>query len=332
MTGELLILYFEPSAEGGDSYSDPVDITDLVESFQYTTSMDSQPGTLILSVIGDNFEYVLGGCIEVRHGDEGVFKGYIFTVSMSNEAMVIITVFDQSRYLKNQDTFVFEEMTVDALFRQMCSDWGLVMGVVDASGFMCKKSIHEGRSIWDVIGEYCDETLVGTGKYYFVRDVFGKLELRDVEALHTGLVIDDVSLINGYDYEVSIDKDTYNQVKIGKENGEKTERVWVVAKDSTTQKQWGLLQYHRKFNEATPDNMMEGYADKLLKIYNRHTQTLSLVCFGDFRVRAGSGIQIKLSGLKSTSDDQNYIVKSCTHTVNNMQHRMQLELAMDRVI
>lgn len=330
MTEGLLILYYEPSEQG--DYDKAIDITDLVETLQLTTAMDAQPGQATLNIISDNLEYTMGACIQILDGDEGIFTGYIFTVSMDNGEKIQITALDQSRYLKNQDTFVFSEaMTVDALFKQLCNDWRLQMGQVDASSFSCKPSIHEGRSLWDVIDSYCEETFVGTGKLYMVRDNFGKLELRDVENLHTGLRIDDISIIQKYRYEVSIDKNTFNQIKIGKDSASKTERVWTIVKDSTTIDQWGLLQYHKKFGEQTPSGQMQDYAEKLLKAYNKHTQTLTLDCFGDFRVRAGSGIQIQLDAFKSTADNQNYIVKSCTHVIKNKQHQMQLELAMDRV-
>ncbi|MCK9453282.1 MAG: hypothetical protein M0Q90_16415 [Bacteroidales bacterium] len=329
MTSELLILYYEPS-ESGD-FDEAIDITDIVEELQISSSLDSQPGQASLTIVGDQNEYVMGACIQVLDGDRGVFMGYVFTVSMSNEAKVRLTALDQCRYLKNQDTFVLEPMTVDALFKKICSEWKLNQGTVDSSSHTCKASIHEGKSIWDVVTQYCEETFVETGKLFIVRDNFGSLELRDVENLHTELLIDDVSVINQYNYEVSIDKNTYNQIKIGKDNKAKNERAWVVVKDSNTIKQWGVLQYHKKLSEETKDATLEKYAEKLLKTYNRFTQTLTLNCLGDFALSAGSGIQIQLDAIKSTSENQNYIVKSCTHNIKNALHEMQLELVMDRI-
>lgn len=321
----LRILYHDPREQR------VFDIAEIVENLSWSTSLGAKPGELRLTVVGEIIEFALGAMVEVLDGELGVFLGYVFDVRLTQEQHVELIAFDQTRYLKNQDTLVFKAAPIHTVFRSICEQYGLKVGTVDASSYTCAPAIHEGKSLWDVLQSYADETLARSGKLYIVRDAFGALELRDVEALHTDLLIDDVSVITAYDFQISIADNTYNQIKLGKESKGKSERLWTIVKDSTRIGEWGLLQFHKKMDEATPDGELEQLGESLLRIYNRPSRALSLACLGDFRVQAGSGVQVSLSALQATSEGQNYIVKSCGHAVANEMHTMKLELAMDSV-
>jgi hypothetical protein len=321
----LRILYHDPREQR------VFDISEIVEQLSWSTSLGAKPGELRLLVVGDLIEFAMGAMVEVLDGEQGIFQGFVFGARLSQEQHVELTAFDQTRYLKNQDTLVLGAMPIHQVFRSICGQYGLKMGTVDESAYTCAPAIHEGRSLWDVLQSYADETLARSQKLYIVRDAFGQLELRDVETLHTNLLIDDVSVITAYDYEISIADNTYNQIKLGKESKGSAERLWTIVKDSTRIGEWGLLQFHRKLDEATPDGTLEQLGESLLRIYNRPSQALSLACLGDFRVQAGSGVQVSLSALQATSDGQNYIVKSCAHSASNELHTMKIELALDSV-
>jgi hypothetical protein len=325
---ELRILYHDPYQ---DPYERVVDISEIVETCSWSTSLGATPGQLRMTIVGELIEFAAGALVEVFDGDRGVFMGYVFAVRLSQEQHVEVTAYDQTRYLKNQDTLVFGAMPMHQVFLAICEQYGLRFGTVDEVAHSCAPAVHEGRSLWDVLQSYADETLARTGKLYIVRDNFGELELRDVDGLHTDLLIDDVSVITAYDYEISIADRTYNQIKLGKESKSAKSRMWTIVKDSTRIREWGLLQFHQKMGEGTPDGELEQLGESLLRIYNRPSQTLSLVCLGEFIVQAGSGVQVSLSALQATTGGQNYIVKDCEHTVTNDNHTMKLELALDSV-
>lgn len=321
----LRILYHDPTEQR------VFDIAEIVESLSWTTGLGAKPGQLRLTAVGEIIEFAMGAMVEVLDGEQGIFMGYVFDVRLSQEQHVEITAFDQTRYLKNQDNFVFGAMPLHEVFRAICGEYGLAMGTVDESSYTCAPAIHDGKSLWDVLQGYVDETLAKSTKLFVVRDNFGKLELRDVESLHTGLLIDDVSVITSYEFQISIADNTYNQIKLGKESKGSSERLWTIVKDSTHIKEWGLLQFHKKMGEGTPDDSLDQLGTSLLSIYNRPSRALSLSCLGDFRVQAGSGVQVSLSALQATSDGQNYIVKDCSHEVTNEVHTMKLDLALDSV-
>lgn len=62
---------------------------------------------------------------------------------------------------------------------------------------------------------------------YVLYDDFGKLCLKNLERMKVGLVIDEETGEN-FDYESSIDSDTYNQIKLTYDNSDtgKEKYIW----------------------------------------------------------------------------------------------------------
>ena len=59
--------------------------------------------------------------------------------------------------------------------------------------------------------------MMATGKMFVLYDDVGKLTLRNVEDMKLNVMIDDETA-QDYDFTVSIDKNTYNQIKLFCEN------------------------------------------------------------------------------------------------------------------
>ena len=131
-----------------------------------------------------------------------------------------------------------------------------------------------------------------------------------------------------YDYSSSIDDDSYNQIKLIKENQETQKREIYIVKDSSTIKQWGLLQYFEKMDENANAAQIKERAEMILKLKNRVTKKLKLECLGDLKVAAGSGVILGISDLENEgiTINQYFMVTSCTHTFKNDLHTMQLEV------
>lgn len=92
-----------------------------------------------------------------------------------------------------------------------------------------------------MICEALDRTLIYGGKNYIFYDDFGKLVLRDVEDMPYGFVIGDNSLLTDYSYTRSIDDQTYNKIKLYRDNKDTGKRETFVHQDSGSIRQWGLL-------------------------------------------------------------------------------------------
>ena len=133
----------------------------------------------------------------------------------------------------------------------------------------------------------------------------------------------DADIIDDFDYSSSIDSNTYNKIKLSKENEDTGNRDIYIAQDSSNINKWGILQYFETIDENVDG---KSKADALLKLYNQKVKSLNLKnVLGDIQVRAGSliAIVLDLGDMKL----QNYmLVDKATHKFNNDLHTMDLTL------
>lgn len=305
------------------------DISELVTHIKWETSLINQPGKLTFSYLEDEkISINEGSSLSFKVDGKGVFFGYIFKRGKKKDEKIPVTAYDQMRYLKNKDTYVLSNLTASQIFTTLCNDFKLSANVKDASSYIVSPRVHDNKTLFEIIQHAIDETLINTGNWYMIKDNFGKLEFVSINSLKTDVFIGDKSLLIDFDYESSIDDDTYNQVKLIKENKETKKREIYIVKDSGTIKQWGLLQYFEKMDEKANPAQIKARADMILKLKNRTTKKLRLECLGDLKVSAGSGVVLGISDLEKEGIpiNQYFMVVGCTHTFKNDLHTMQLEV------
>ena len=138
--------------------------------------------------------------------------------------------------------------------------------------------------------------------------------------MKVGLVIDEETGEN-YNYESSIDSDTYNQIKLTYDNSDTGKREVYIARDSSNIEKWGVLQYYDTIDEKTNGAMK---ARSLLELYNQKTKKLELKnILGDVRVRGGSLIIVNLN-LGDVKLKNFMLVEKAKHTFKNGEHFMDL--------
>lgn len=208
---------------------------------------------------------------------------------------------------------------------------------------------------------------------FFIRDNFGILELNDIESnvkyRRTGidggmnrawtgkewyyyneslkpelepLIIGDESLLTNYEYELDIDKDTYNEVYVmhtesdGKSQKTKDGRqivtsdgkvLGIAKQDKTSLKKYGLLRKIQNVNSSMTDTQLEHYAQILIDNSSSPTRTLKLEALGYNGVNAGDGFLLRLNKLGIESM---VYVLSATHHYNADMHTMSLEVCTAR--
>jgi hypothetical protein len=306
------------------------DMSELVNSgINWETNIAEQPGKLTFEYIDqENISINEGSPVSFKIDGQGIFFGYVFKKGRSKNGKIPITAYDQMRYLKNKDTYVFSGLTASEIFLRITSDFKLKAEVVDASTYVVAPRVHDNKTLFEAIQYGIDETLINTGNWYMLRDNFGKLQFININTLKTDLFIGDESLLVDYDFSSSIDDDSYNQIKLIKENQETQKREIYIVKDSSTIKQWGLLQYFEKMDENANAAQIQARADMLLKLKNRATKKLKLAALGDLRVFAGTGIVLGISDLEKEgiAANQYFMVTQCSHSFSNDMHIMQLEL------
>lgn len=204
---------------------------------------------------------------------------------------------------------------------------------------------------------------------FFIRDNFGTLELNDIESnvkyRRTGidggmnrawtgkewyyyneslkpelepLIIGDESLLTDYEYELDIDKDTYNEIYVmhTESSGEaqKTEDgrqivtsdgklLGIAKQNKTSLEKYGLLRKIQNVNSSMTDAQLEHYAQILVDNSSSPTRTLKLKALGYNGVNAGDGFLLRLNRL---GIEAMVYVLSATHHYNSDVHTMSLEV------
>lgn len=300
-----------------------------VESgIQWSTERRGSPGKLTFSVLGDDsLQMSEGNGVKLTVDGKGVFYGFIFSQKRDKSGKISVTCYDQIRYLKNKDTYIYEGKTAGLLVKMLISDFGLNAGVIEDTGYVIPSRVEENAALLDMIENALDLTLQNNKEMFVLYDDCGKLCLKNISSMYVKengqyLLIDEESGEN-FDYSSSIDSDTYNKIKLTFDNEDSGKRDVYIAKDSGNINSWGILQYFDTLKEGENG---QAKADALLKLYNKKTRSLKITkAFGDIRVRAGSMIAVALD-LGDVKINNFMLVEKVTHKFGLDEHFMDLTL------
>jgi len=315
MNVELLI-------EGNGKWLQPV----VEEGIQWTTDRAGSPSTLKFTVVKDELlgeiGFQEGDPVRLRVDGQNVFYGFVFTKKRSKGPNIEVTAYDQMRYLKNKDTYVYENKTASQVVQMIANDFNLKLGTVEPTKFVIPSRVEDNQSLFDIIQNALDLELQNKGELFCLYDDFGGLTLKNIASMKLNILID-AETAEDFDYSSTIDSDTYNQIKLTYDNDKTGTREVYMAKDSSKINQWGVLQYFEKLQKGENG---KAKADALLELYNKKTRNLKINdCIGDVRCRAGSMPIVQLY-LGDVSLSNYMIVEKATHTFKNDQHTMSLNL------
>lgn len=301
------------------SIQQPIILDDIV----WTTERKGQPGKLAFSVYNDGLLKIdEGDHVSFRVDGKNVFYGFVFKRSWNKDKIISITAYDQLRYLKNKDTYIYKNKTATELIRMIANDFRLNVGVLEDTGYKIEKRVEDGETLFDIILNALDLTLENKKKLYVLYDDFGKLTLKDIESMRVNLLIDEVSGEN-YNFSSSIDGSTYNQIKVVYDNETTGKREIYITKDSSNINQWGLLQYFDTIDEKVNGQAM---VDALIELYNKKENNLTLNnIVGDTRVRAGTSILVQLD-LIDFKLQHWMLIEKAIHRFKKDEHLMDLTL------
>lgn len=304
------------------------DVSEIVSEITWRTSRLGRPGSLEFTLTkGAPFqtrEFVVnnGDVVRFKWNGVGIFYGYVFTVEHNRDEMKV-TAYDQIRYLLASDTYVFKNVTATDVVRRIAQDFGLRIGRLDDTKYRIATMVEDGQKVLDIIDKALVLTAWNTGKLYVLYDDFGALTLRDTSTLVHDFILGDESLVYDYSYSRTIDQDTYNVVKLVRNNKETGRRDVYVAQDSANIKRWGRLLLYQSIDEDKNEAQIKELLDQLIKLKNRETKTLRLEALGDPRVRAGHYVRVIL---EEHGINQPFLVDECTHRFRDGEHTMTLDL------
>lgn len=304
-------------------------ISDLVSGITWKTSRSGKASSLDVTFVKNglyeskNFKYNNGDIIRYRKDDVNVFYGYIFTIDDGRSEDVKIVAYDQMRYLLYNDTLIVKDMTATQVIQRVANDLGLKTGVLENTGHKIPRLAEDNKKLLDIIYKALDHTLVATQNMYVLYDHFGELTLRNAANMLVDFVIGDESLMVDYRQKRSIDSETYNRIKLVQDNKEAGTRDAYVLQDGANVAKWGRLQLYEKVDNNMNSAQINDRLDKLLQLKNREQKSLHIPALGDFRVRAGCYVPIKI---KAAGIDQYFLVDECVHNIEGAEHTMELDL------
>ncbi len=297
-------------------------------SVTWETTRIGQPGKLTFSVVNDDdLDFQEGNPVIFKAGEKNVFFGFVFTKSRDKEQIIKVTAYDQLRYLKNKDTYVYTKKKASDVVKMIAKDFNLNAGEIADTGYVIPSRIRENMTLFDIIYDALDLTLLNRRKLYVLYDDFGKLTLKDVETMKIpDLVLGEYNSQN-FSYTTDIDSDTYNKVKLYRENEDTGKREIYIAQDGKNMNNWGVLQYFDKVDEDTNAKVK---AESILKLKNKKKRTLQLKdTLGDTRARAGTSAMILMRDIGDISVKQYMLIEKAKHVFSNDEHWMTLDLRGD---
>lgn len=293
------------------------------DEIKWETDRKGQPGKLTFSVVKDSIiDFQEGNAVSFKVDGAKVFYGFVFKKERDKGNTIQVTAYDQLRYFKNKDTYVYSNKTAGELIQMIAEDFHLQTGTLENTGFKIASRVEDNKSLFDIVQSALDLTLQSKKVLYVLYDDFGKLTLKNVESMKLNLMIDDATGEN-FKYTSSIDGETYNKIKLSYENKDAGKREIYITQDSKNINNWGVLQYFESIDDKVNG---KAKADALLQLYNKKTRTLTISnAFGDARVRAGCSIPIKLT-LGDVNVQNFMVVEKVQHSFSQDYHAMNLTL------
>ena len=304
---------------GSTVYAPPVK-----EEVKVTTERQISPGAMEFSFVDTGISIANGNPVRFKDADgQNVFYGFIFRIKRDRSNIVTITAYDQIRYLKNKDTLVYDDRTASEVVSTIAGKFGFNLGTIADTVWKIASRVEDNVALMDMISNALDQTLQNTGDLYILYDSFGKLNLSFLGDMYVPIVIDAETGQN-FDYESSIDENTYNRIKLVYDNEDAGKREVYIAQDSSNINKWGILQY---FDTLQDGENGQTKADALLKLYNKETRTLTIKdAAGDSRVRGGSLVVVQLD-LGDVQLQNLMLVEKCVHKYGESKHTMDLTVS-----
>ena len=295
----------------------------IIEDLKVVWERKNTAGKMTFQTISSK-KYPLreGNAIRIDVNGKKFFYGFVFTVKTTKDKKLEVTVYDQLRYLKAKDTYVYKRLTTNTLIKAIAGKMGMNIGKLEDTKHKVTRA-EDNISLFDMISNSLNETLMATGKVYTLFDDCGKLTLKQPTEMRVLDALIDADTAQDYDYNRSIDQDVYNQIKLAytNDNG-KTKFYYTKSKKNISK--WGTLQYFEKIDYP---KLAKIKGEVLLKLYNKVSKTLTISgAFGNTKVRAGSLVPVLLD-LGDAKVSSFLLVDKVTHMFSNGIHKMDLSLS-----
>ena len=306
-----------------------LDITQLVQSITWAGRRGSPARTLSVNLLDDDGYWHERSGIDVedgwqclfRYNGEELFRGIFMNQSASQSKTLTLKAYDNGIYLSNnRDTFVYESKTADAVFRDVCTRFGLPTGDVASCGYTIPDLTKPKATGWDAVADALSLEFDNTGTRYFVVSDKGALCLRKRQENILQWVLETGANVSKYKFTKSIEN-VRTRVKLL--SGEGT--VLAEASDPALERKIGIMQEVDTPDETLNSAQINALAKSMLQEKKAPQRTLNLNdLLGISDVIAGVGVFIIIPhiGISRT-----LYVDSDSHTFKDNLHTMTLGLS-----
>ena len=250
-----------------------------------------------------------------------LFRGIVERQRTSQKKLLTITAHDNGIYLSNnRDTFVYESKTADAVFKDVCSRFGIPTGDVAACSYSIPDLTKKKATGWDTIEDALSLEFDNTGTRFFVVSDKGSLCLRKRQENILQWVLETGANVSKYKYTKSIEN---VRTRIKLLSGEGT--VLAQASDPALEQKIGIMQEIDTPDETLNSAQINALAKSMLQEKKTPQRTLSLTnLLGIPDVIAGVGVFIIIPHIDI---NRTLYVDSDTHTFKDNLHTMSLDLS-----
>jgi cell wall-associated NlpC family hydrolase len=308
----LLIAKFE-------NFYEPITADSIVLDMERKGS----PSKLTFTVIKDSIiDFCEGNSVRLMKGDTLLWYGRIYQKKRDKNQHIQVTAYDRLRSFKNKDTLVYENKTASELVKMIAKIYDFTMGTIEDTKYKIASKVEENKAYLDMIYGALDDTIQNSKEMFVLYCDRSEICLKNIKNMKLDLLINNETA-EDFDYNSSIDDQTYTRIKLVRANEETGMRDVYIEEDSNHIKSWGLLQYYEEIDNTV--NAVEK-AQILLKLFNKKTKTLKIQdAFGDLRVRPGCTLPVHLN--LGDLELKNYMmVENIKHKFENNRHTMDFLL------
>ena len=137
----------------------------ILDDVVWELNLRGSPGKLTFKVVKDaTLNFIEGDEVRASYGGTDFFFGFVFIKKHGKDSTISVTAYDQLRYLKNKDTFSYTSKKASEVIKELAEDFELKIGELDDTGFVIEKRRESNATIFDMMQNALDLTMVQTKK------------------------------------------------------------------------------------------------------------------------------------------------------------------------
>lgn len=123
------------------------------EGISLSWDRKGSPGKLKFSVVKDSvLSFQEGDAVKLSVDGTDMFYGFVFTKSRSGRTpnVIEVTAYDQLRYFKNKDTYVYSNKKASDVIKMIAEDFGLSVGALEDTGYVIASRTEDNATLFDI--------------------------------------------------------------------------------------------------------------------------------------------------------------------------------------